>query len=428
MDNKWENKIKDALEDFTIEEPEGLWAAVEKGLKPSTRAFSPALAAGVSLAIAASFAIVGVFLFKIPENSNATAPALALVEESISESAPADENVPAPGLLALNEKPIASPAVAALAAAESSVPRSQKSTSEQLPAAISSMSENPDYTSSAQASGDSLSAPEKKENTELRGTAPESSEDEGRITLEEFLARENEWKSEPGPRVSLSLSLSGGGGKTNEMSGYSGFNCSALVSAVSMRGDGNSLNRSYAAVLHDNIDRKVGTEVRHRLPLQFGLTAEYKLSRRMGIESGLVYTRLVSELTSGTEDSNYKTTQALNYLGVPLALNFSFANTKFYSFYTSVGTMLEKCVSGKSVTDYHYVGGNHFGTDESIRVDALQWSAKASLGFELSLFGPARLYFEPGLRYNFPTDTPVQTIYSERALNFNLRGGLRFSF
>lgn len=416
MDNKWENKIKDALEDFSIEEPVGLWTSVERGLKPTTRAFSPALVAGVSLAIAASFAIVGVFLFNLPEKSNETAAALALVDES----APA-----VPALPALDEAPLPAPAaVARYAKAE--IPALE------IPAPGISTPEIEDSRSAFPAPVSEIALPQEPGSASSDGASVPESElragDEGKITLEEFLARENAGKAERRSRLSVALAISGGGGKTDEMAGYGGFNCSSLVSAVSMRGEGTATSKSYSAVLYDNIDKKVATEVRHRIPLQFALTAEYKLSRRLGIESGLVYSRLVSELTSGTEETNYKTTQALNYLGVPLSLNFAFADTKFYGFYVSAGAMLEKCISGKSVTDYYYGGASHSGAYESIRVEPLQWSAKASLGFELALFEPAKLYFEPGLRYNFPADTPVQTIYSERALNFNLRAGLRFSF
>ena len=90
--------------------------------------------------------------------------------------------------------------------------------------------------------------------------------------------------------------------------------------------------------------------------------------------------------------------------------------------------MVEKCVYGKSSTDYVYGGDAVANETSDIRIRQLQWSVNAAIGAEISFTPLVGLYVEPGVSYFFNDGSDVQTIYKERPVNFNIEFGIRFSF
>lgn len=89
---------------------------------------------------------------------------------------------------------------------------------------------------------------------------------------------------------------------------------------------------------------------------------------------------------------------------------------------------MEKCVSGRSRTEY-IIGGSTVSTKtEDVMVRQLQWSVNASAGLQLNLSRHVGLYVEPGVSYAFDNGSDVETIYSKHPVNFDLTVGFRFSF
>ena len=101
-----------------------------------------------------------------------------------------------------------------------------------------------------------------------------------------------------------------------------------------------------------------------------------------GIESGISYTLLMSNVNSGGEECYYDEDRTLHYMGVPVNLVWN------------------------------------------------AWSGErlSCAGLQYNLSRRAGLYVEPGMGYYFDNGSETETAYSRRPLNFNLNMGVRISF
>ena len=177
-----------------------------------------------------------------------------------------------------------------------------------------------------------------------------------------------------------------------------------------------------------NRNSETTSEAHHRQPVRVGLTFCYNISNRLGVETGVTYTYLWSSLVSGSDNNRYDVRQILHYVGVPLNLNVNIWRNRLLDVYVSAGGLMEKCVSGRSRTEY-IIGGSTVSTKtEDVMVRQLQWSVNASAGLQLNLSRHVGLYVEPGVSYAFDNGSDVETIYSKHPVNFDLTVGFRFSF
>ena len=186
-------------------------------------------------------------------------------------------------------------------------------------------------------------------------------------------------------------------------------------------------SQGYADVMQSNSSNEISSTVKNWQPIQVGVSVAYSFTDRLSIESGLTYSCLVSDLSSGTPSGNYDIRQTLHYIGLPLALRYDFLKIKGFSLYASAGGQMEKCVPGKSRTDYFVEGKKVSSENGRIMVEPLQWSVNAYVGAQYSFNRLVGLYIEPGAAYYFRNSSPVNCIYSERPFNFSFRAGLRFS-
>lgn len=186
-------------------------------------------------------------------------------------------------------------------------------------------------------------------------------------------------------------------------------------------------SQGYADVMQSNSSNEISSTVKNWQPIQVGVSVAYSFTDRLSIESGLTYSCLVSDLSSGTPSGNYDIRQTLHYIGLPLALRYDFLKIKGFSLYASAGGQMEKCVAGKTRTDYFVDGKKVSSENGRIMVEPLQWSVNAYVGAQYSFNRLVGLYIEPGAAYYFRNSSPVNSIYSERPFNFSFRAGLRFS-
>jgi hypothetical protein len=162
------------------------------------------------------------------------------------------------------------------------------------------------------------------------------------------------------------------------------------------------------------------TETTHHIPLSFGLTFRFYFTSHWAIESGLVYTYLLSEYRYNNAS---RLKQQLHYLGLPVNAVYQFIGSKRFSVYVSGGGMLEKCVSA----NYTFIGpASQTGSRENIT--GIQWSLNGQLGGSYHLSKRFSLYVEPGIRYFFPDAHQPENIRTEHPLNFSLGFGIRANF
>lgn len=160
-------------------------------------------------------------------------------------------------------------------------------------------------------------------------------------------------------------------------------------------------------------------------PLSFGLTVRKRLTSRVGIETGLVYTYLASRFArSGVPRVEAK--QELHYLGIPLNAVVYLYNRSRWDFYFMGGGMVEKGLrSVYSVTAYQSY--DIVSRTERSGVNGLQWSLNASVGISYRFYHAWSFYLEPRFSYYFDTNQPA-SLRTDKPLGFGLGGGIRYAF
>ena len=169
----------------------------------------------------------------------------------------------------------------------------------------------------------------------------------------------------------------------------------------------------------------VEENVHHRQPIRFGLSLRYALNDKWSIDAGLSYTMLSSDFSFSATHYYAEVEQRLNYVGIPINVNYKLWSNRHFNVYASAGGIVEKMVKGKQ----HIVVTNPSKSerDESVSIGPLQLSINGAIGAEYQFVDWLSIYAEPGLGYYFDNGSSVPTFYQEKPLNFNLNLGLRLN-
>jgi len=158
-------------------------------------------------------------------------------------------------------------------------------------------------------------------------------------------------------------------------------------------------------------------EIHHRQPIRLGVSLHYRLNDRWGIESGLSYTRLLSDITIKSATQTTHTEQKLSYIGIPVNVTYRLWNNRRFSCYLSAGVMAEMMITGSRTSE---------GKEENLKNQPLQFSINGAAGAEYQLGNVLGFFVEPGLSYHFKNSGDIPTFYQENPLGFNLNLGIRF--
>lgn len=227
-----------------------------------------------------------------------------------------------------------------------------------------------------------------------------------------------------GIRIHLGLKASNLAPGRNEAAGYGGMYGAAVMPAPTAQRD---QLVSYSSVLLNNNSQEVNTHTEHWQPVSVGVSLSLGFGERFSLDSGLDYSCLVSDMSSGTEDNRYDIRQTLHYVGLPLKARFSFWKPAGFDLYLTAGGKVEKCVGGTTSTSYIVDSAVKSTVRDRIMVEPLQWSVGASFGLGYSFNEFLGIYAEPGFSYYFDNGSFVETVYRERPFNFSLSLGLRFN-
>lgn len=178
-------------------------------------------------------------------------------------------------------------------------------------------------------------------------------------------------------------------------------------------------------IIFSNLGEETTTKVDHKYPIKAGLSLRYQLNDKFGIESGVTYTYLSSSLTSGTSKNMYETEQSLQYIGIPLNVNYNIWDNKQLNFYVSAGGLVEKNIAGKSHTNYIINNQIEKTEHNKVKESQLQLSVNSSLGLQVNVLPKLGVFIEPGVGYYFNNGSDIETIYKEKPFNFNLKIGIR---
>ena len=165
----------------------------------------------------------------------------------------------------------------------------------------------------------------------------------------------------------------------------------------------------------------------HDLPLSLELSVRRRLDRRWSLETGLGYTRLSSQFTTGVPQAAIVERQQISYLGVPLSASYHWLGTQTWNVYTSLGGALDIPLAARLTTGYRLNGTTYHSQQQSLHAP-LQWSVGAGVGLQYNITPSIGIFAEPRLQYFIPTGDGPETYRTEHPLNVTLPVGLRFTW
>ena len=474
MRKDWKNSLRDSLSDFQAPEPEGLWAVVEKRIAAGAdgaRA-SGAGAAGAAGAKAGSEMRRGTGEGRSESRvlvplSLALAGAAALLlllllpgkSENSLEVLPANTNPQTAEVLPATSNPQPTEALSG--------------TSDPLTVEVFPATRQPQVAETMPAvtkpSGDpqpGINVSNDSQTFKTDNDAATTETDEGQVVEKQPVednpsiwqgTDEQKPQRQPArrPRINLIAMACGTPNSHSSMQNYSTLPCSDIATSLQSLNYNDFAYRNFSSTVTSNLGREVSTQTTHRQPIRLALEAEYMLTDRFGLISGLSFSRLVSDLKSGGENY-YHTVQKLDYIGIPLRLSWHLVDSQRFMLYTGIGGMVEKCIGGSVTTSYSLYGENVQGESLKVMDQPLVFSVDASMGFGISLwstgrsgssrggnsaaagvgqpggygaylFNAASIVIEPGLSWHIPDGGTISNIYRDRPLNFSLTIALRFS-
>lgn len=223
-------------------------------------------------------------------------------------------------------------------------------------------------------------------------------------------------------RLAASIYTTAGTGGTS-MQRYTSFGLMGIDP-----GDANWKDDPYMGMLVTNKGHLADRRVRHRLPVHAGASIAYRINDRVSVETGIAYSYLSADIHEGSDSYYFAGEQSLHYVGIPVGVRIRAMSWKNFDIYVGAGFEADKCVSGTLKKPYVINGQTRDDGHESISIRPLQWSVNAGAGVQYNISSMVGIYAEPGLSYYFDNGSNIETIYSEKPLNFNLNIGLRVSF
>jgi len=148
----------------------------------------------------------------------------------------------------------------------------------------------------------------------------------------------------------------------------------------------------------------------HKQPLGIRLTVQKQLYNNLAVETGVAYTLLSSNVTL---NNVREIKQDLNYLSIPVRLNWTFLRTNENSFYLGSGISPDYCIYGRRGS-------------EKIKINKIQWSVGTVLGAQYKISEHIGLYVEGGCSYHIKTNLPVETIWQKNRAGITLQIGVRY--
>lgn len=215
-------------------------------------------------------------------------------------------------------------------------------------------------------------------------------------------------------------------GTSGQFPGYATFNGSNMSISDVFHSSGTELN-PLTQLLLANQNQEVEAKIKHKTPVTFGASVNYNIGKRWGIGTGVTYTKLSSDLHSGSDSNYLQSNQTIHYVGIPVQVNYNVIKQPRFTGYLTAGTLIEKSVSGSLKTKYIVENVVKDETEEKLSVKSTQFSVNAAAGVQVNLTNNLGIYAEPGLGYHFKDNTSLNTVYKEKPLNFNLKLGLRLS-
>lgn len=461
--NDWKSQLRDRMEAYGEPEPDGLWESVasslrQKGVMAGSGVAESASSSGnlsrdrrhlwwyVVPALAMAAVCVGLLLPFFGDESQVTVVPGDMISESIiadkvlegdaANIAPAKASVSSDERLASNSVPVSNSVSASnRVSALDERPVLDEMSSEEKASASDAFGGVLFDVDAAVSPSQECTVVEQQEPKAHRGQEFSSEDD-----FEDPFAEEMETSSaSKRSRLALGLHLGGVGSYSGGSSGSVSM-ADAFVSSTVPFGtnDGTPIKLDskgklpYNGVLMGDTFRSVESEHRFYQPVSVGVEVSYDLGRRFFLGSGLSYTCLVSESSSGSSESRSSLTQTVHLLGVPLKVGYKIIDNPLFELSVAGGGRVDKAIASKTVTRLALNGPEPVKSASNGKAFPLYWSLTASASAAYKLSSLVGLYLEPGLSWHFGSKSDsglaLETVWSGRPLNFQLNAGVRFYF
>ncbi len=154
-----------------------------------------------------------------------------------------------------------------------------------------------------------------------------------------------------------------------------------------------TLDASFSGPTLASAPEAVATEPRvHHVPMSIGFMAGYQLNKRLTLNTGLNYTRLVS--TWGQADVAHKLQS--HYIGVPAILNWEFIQSKKFNMYSSTGLLFEHGVASTKSTTMEINGAKSIQKYQE-PTPGFQGGVMVGFGMEYTVSKNIGLYLQPAV-------------------------------
>lgn len=393
----WTDKLPELFEGYTEAEPDGLWDAVRAGIEPKKkRAFGALWYAGVLLA-AAAVAAIALLLWPLSpsaEDGVSLVPGDAIVADVVPEEV-------SPSSACLSETPPGKAGPLPLQPREAMAP---------------------DWDTSPAASA---AEPE----VEALETAPEApnetdAQNPSETQTKEPLVMGQPIKTTPRkmPRVKVQAGISGLGQmspKTMQTVVSSGTPSVAIATKAWSGGsfDFGMVSRNKPST----------TETSHWQSARIALSLKCSIGERWGVESGICMSTLSTSINTESGNSTKKTNRHVEYLGIPLYVNYNALQWNRFSVYMTAGPMYE-FATGVHLESESYLNGKRISssTDDTLQKDGI-WSLNAGAGLQWNVTEHSALFVQPGFSYHFVGGNHIETYYTAHPASFNLAIGYRLT-
>lgn len=425
----WTNKLKNKMEGYTEQPSDSVWAGISAaaGLTGNKRRAVPLwLLASSAIAAAALFGAMLIFNAKEDVPATMTAEAVKVGQETVVSARGVQDND-------ITSVPEVSQARLYV----------ETEVRDFSGAAVSGdFSDEPSDEVAVEPFGEVVGVTaDTSEKNEIEGTIEhdteediEPDEDGGRFAdaWKWVLAEPELQRTKRGGKLAAGLSVNGSGSASSLSSRPTAATLGAnpLDCGVSSADWVDRRVESVAGVIVYN-QPVVTTEYSHKMPVKIGASIRYDFNKFLGIESGLTYSFLSSDLKTGEEGAVSgwsKGVQSMHYLGIPLNLSFNIFSSRYFNAYVTAGGLMEKCVRGSLKTDEYLDGKYHGSSSTSLKQKGLQWSVNGAAGIQANILPQLGLYMEPGVSHHFSNNSKVRTIYSDKPTDFSLSFGLRYTF
>ena len=169
------------------------------------------------------------------------------------------------------------------------------------------------------------------------------------------------------------------------------------------------------------------TLTHHRMPLTVGLTLNRRLSPHWQVGLGLQYIRMTSDIEMGNTYARFVQQQRVQYLGVPISVEWHQQLARRLSFYTAANVTLQLPLRSTLDSRYLLSGSATETTTEHLHPGTL-WSAGLGLGLQYHLTSTVGFFVEPRLQHYFQNSSGVDTWQTEHPAVLSVPFGLRITF